>query len=72
MGLLAGGPVSEGAATPCFDCGTAVTVLRGDQLKFQATAHYDTGEWRDVTEVRGQETEGAAGEDVGRPIADHP
>jgi NAD(P)H-hydrate epimerase len=24
-------------------------VLRGDQVTFQATAHYDTGEWRDVT-----------------------
>jgi len=44
-----GGPVNGGVAIPCFGCGAALTVLRGDQLKFQATAHYDTGEWRDVT-----------------------
>jgi hypothetical protein len=37
------------SASPCFDCGIGVTVLRGDQLAFQATAHYDTGDWRDVT-----------------------
>jgi hypothetical protein len=34
---------------PCFDCGYTISVLRGDQLKFQATAQYDTGAWRDVT-----------------------
>lgn len=34
---------------PCFDCGYVIPVLRGDQLKFQATAQYDTGAWRDVT-----------------------
>ncbi|MBI1817633.1 MAG: Ig-like domain-containing protein [Deltaproteobacteria bacterium] len=34
---------------PCFDCGYTIPVLRGDQLKFQATAQYDTGAWRDVT-----------------------
>jgi len=48
-GAVAGGPVSAGDAAPCFGCGAAVTVLRGDQVKFQATAHYDTGDWRDVT-----------------------
>lgn len=47
---VTGGPVSEGASSPCFDCGASVTVLRGDLLKFQATVHYDTGEWRDVTD----------------------
>ena len=47
---VAGGPVSAGAPEPCFNCGAAVTVLRGDQLQFQATAHYDTGDWRDVTD----------------------
>jgi hypothetical protein len=49
-GVVAGGTISPGDASPCFDCGAAVTVLRGDQLRFQATAHYDTGEWRDVTD----------------------
>ena len=47
--VVAGGPVTPGAAAPCFDCGAAVTVLRGDELHFQATGHYDTGEWRDLT-----------------------
>jgi hypothetical protein len=48
--VIDGGPVIGDAVAPCFDCGAAVTVLRGDELRFQATAHYDTGEWRDVTD----------------------
>jgi len=44
-----GGPLVADASQPCFDCGVSITVLRGDTLGFQATAHYDTGEWRDVT-----------------------
>lgn len=44
-----GGAVRDAASPPCFDCGAAVTVLRGDEISFQATAHYDTGEWREVT-----------------------
>lgn len=46
---IRGGAISADASPPCFDCGVAMTVLRGDTLSFQATAHYDTGEWRDVT-----------------------
>lgn len=47
---LAGGPLPDtGVASPCFDCGASVTVLRNDTLHIQATAHYDTGEWRDVS-----------------------
>jgi hypothetical protein len=34
---------------PCFECGYTLPVLRGDQLRFHATAEYDTGEWSDVT-----------------------
>lgn len=42
------GPLVDAAPNPC-DCGYTITVLRGDQLKFRATAQYDTGEFRDVT-----------------------
>lgn len=44
-----GGPVRPGDALPCFDCGYSLTLLRGDTVQFSATAHYDTGEWEDVT-----------------------
>jgi hypothetical protein len=45
-----GGPVHDAAAdAPCFECGYFLTLLRGDSLMFSATAHYDTGEWEDVT-----------------------
>jgi uncharacterized protein YjdB len=44
-----GGPVRPGDAAPCFECGYFLTLLRGDSLQFFATAHYDTGEWEDVT-----------------------
>ena len=37
-------------AAPC-GCGYTLTVLRGDQLTFHATAQYDTGDWRDVTDA---------------------
>lgn len=46
-------PGVEGAAAeiaPCFGCGYIIPVLRGDELNFNATAHYDTGEWVDVTD----------------------
>jgi len=46
-----GGVVRPDATAPCFDCGAAVTVLRGDTVSFMATARYDTGEWRDVTKA---------------------
>jgi hypothetical protein len=42
-------PVPGDAAFPCFECGYPVTMLRGDELQFVATARYDTGEWEDVT-----------------------
>jgi hypothetical protein len=45
-----GGPVRDGLADPCFECRAAMTVLRGDQVRFRATALYDTGFWEDVTE----------------------
>ena len=45
------GPAGIAAiAEPCFDCGYSVTVLRGDELRFHATAQYDIGEWQDVTD----------------------
>ncbi len=44
------GPLAGDIASPCFECGYSVTVLLGDELKFRATAHYDTGEWQDVTD----------------------
>lgn len=37
------------ADVPCFQCGFALTVLRGDEIHFIATARYDTGDWEDVT-----------------------
>ncbi len=43
------GPLYDAAVNPC-DCGYSITVLRGDQVKFRATAQYDTGEFRDVTD----------------------
>jgi hypothetical protein len=44
----------------CPDCGFTITVLRGDQLPWYATAFYDTGTWRDVTpEVAWHSTEPA-------------
>jgi hypothetical protein len=47
-----------GMAAPCR-CGYTLTVLRGDQLRFHATAQYDTGDWRDVTkEVTWRSSEG--------------
>jgi hypothetical protein len=47
---LAGGPLPEaGAAIPCFDCSSWLTILLSDSLRFRATAHYDTGDWRDVS-----------------------
>ena len=46
---LDGGPVQPGDAAPCYDCGYFLTLLLGDQVQFFATAHYDTGEWEDVT-----------------------
>ncbi len=46
---VAGGPLAGDAASPCFNCGSSVTVLRNDTLQFQATGHYDTDEWRDIT-----------------------
>lgn len=44
-----GGPIAVDAALPCFECGYSFTLLRGDEVQFQATAHYDTGDWEDVT-----------------------
>lgn len=44
-----GGPVRSDSAQPCFECGYMLTLLRGDTVRFAATAHYDTGEWEDVT-----------------------
>jgi hypothetical protein len=45
-----GGPGRGGPDTvPCFECGYSLTVLRGDTVRFGATAHYDTGEWEDVS-----------------------
>lgn len=58
-----GGPATDNcccpgplAALPPVDamaacgCGYSITVLRGDRLQFHATAQYDTGEWREVTD----------------------
>lgn len=39
-----------GDALPCFECGYLLTVLRGDEIQFTATARYDTGDWEDVTQ----------------------
>lgn len=42
-------PTLPGTPFPCFECGYPVTLLRGDEVQFIATARYDTGEWEDVT-----------------------
>jgi hypothetical protein len=43
-------PIREGEQIPCDTCGYfLLTMLRGDTLGFAATAHYDTGEWEDVS-----------------------
>jgi hypothetical protein len=42
------GPLDAVDAEPC-GCGYSLTVLRSDQLRFHATAQYDTGDWREVT-----------------------
>jgi len=47
---------------PCPDCGYSLAILTGDTLPFQATARYDTGEWRDVTnEVTWSSSDSATG-----------
>ncbi len=43
------GPLADGTVNPC-DCGYSITVLRGDEVKFRASAQYDTGDFRDVTD----------------------
>ena len=48
--VVDGGPLSGDRATPCFECRSTITVLRGDEVHFRATAQYDTGFWEDVTE----------------------
>jgi hypothetical protein len=53
------GPLADGTVSPC-NCGYAITVLRGDQVKFRATAQYDTGDFRDVTEQVTWRTSNAA------------
>lgn len=45
-----GGPVGPDGAAPCFECGYSLTLLAGDAVQFFATAHYDTGEWEDVSQ----------------------
>jgi hypothetical protein len=48
--LLDGGPARPEFDAPCFECGGyALTLLAGDTVPFFATAHWDTGEWEDVT-----------------------
>ena len=45
-----GGPARGGPdILPCYECGYSLTLLRGDAVHLGATAHYDTGEWEDVT-----------------------
>jgi uncharacterized protein YjdB len=63
---VAGGPLADASSPPCFDCGTAVTLLRGDELRFQATGHYDTNDWRDVT----QQVSWRSNDTAVAPIAD--
>jgi Bacterial Ig-like domain (group 2)/CARDB len=60
--VILGRPVGpDGAPLVCLDCSYGLTVLRGDTLKFHATAQYDTGEWRDVTaEVAWHSSDAAA------------
>ncbi|HVO24812.1 MAG TPA: Ig-like domain-containing protein [Candidatus Margulisiibacteriota bacterium] len=54
------GPLADATLSPC-NCGYTITVLRGDRVKFRATAQYDTGEFRDVTnEVTWRSTNTAA------------
>lgn len=43
------GSAAGGRPEPCFACGYTIPILRGDELHFHATAHYDTGEWQEVT-----------------------
>lgn len=43
------GPVRADGSL-CFDCGYVLTLLRGDAVTLAATAHYDTGEWAEVSE----------------------
>ncbi|MGH7290533.1 MAG: Ig-like domain-containing protein, partial [Myxococcota bacterium] len=45
-----GGPLRPGSDVPCFECGYFITLLRGDTSQLAATAHYDTGEWEDVSD----------------------
>jgi hypothetical protein len=53
------GPLAT-TISPCA-CGYSFTVLRGDQVRFRATAQYDTGDFRDVTsEVAWRSTNTAA------------
>jgi hypothetical protein len=42
------GPVRADGSV-CFECGYFLTLLQGDAVRFAATAHYDTGEWEDVS-----------------------
>ncbi len=49
VGVFDGGPVRPGDDALCFECGYSLTMLSGDTVQFGATAHYDTGEWEDVT-----------------------
>ena len=42
-------PLADGSIPPC-DCGYTIPVLRGDTVPFHATARYDTGDYRDVTD----------------------
>ena len=46
---IGAGPAAGDVAQPCFECGYYLTLLRGDTVRFAATAHYDTGEWEDVS-----------------------
>ena len=41
--------LADGSIPPC-DCGYTIPVLRGDTVRFHATARYDTGDYRDVTD----------------------
>ncbi len=48
---IAGGPWGDPSRPePCFECGYSLTLLVGDSVRFSATAHYDTGEWEDVSQ----------------------
>lgn len=38
------------AMAECLGCGSLITVLRGDELQFKATARFDTGVWKDVSD----------------------